>query len=55
MASAGAVARVIATAMTARAPRPRYLVGPDAQIAAVLDRVAPTWLSDRVKRLPLGL
>ena len=54
-ASAQQVARVVGTAMTARAPRPRYLVGWDAQWAAALDRLAPTWVSDRVKRLPLGL
>jgi NAD(P)-dependent dehydrogenase (short-subunit alcohol dehydrogenase family) len=54
-ASADQVARVIATAISARNPRPRYLVGVDAQWAAFLDRLAPTWISDRVKRLPLGL
>src|SRR5919197_1865722 len=54
-ASADQVAKAVAAAMTARSPRPRYLVGLDAQWAALLDRVAPTWISDRVKRLPLGL
>jgi len=54
-ASAGQVAKTVAMAMAARNPRPRYLVGLDAQVAAVLDRLAPTWISDRVKRLPLGL
>ena len=54
-ASADQVARTVATAMTARNPRPRYLVGLDAQWAAFLDRLAPTWIADRVKRLPLGL
>jgi NAD(P)-dependent dehydrogenase (short-subunit alcohol dehydrogenase family) len=54
-ASADQVARAVADAMRARNPRPRYLVGLDAQWAALLDRVAPTWISDRVKRLPLGL
>jgi NAD(P)-dependent dehydrogenase (short-subunit alcohol dehydrogenase family) len=54
-ASADQVARAVADAMRTRSPRPRYLVGLDAQWAALLDRVAPTWISDRVKRLPLGL
>ena len=54
-ASAEQVAGVVAAAMTARNPRRRYLVGWDAQWAATLDRLAPTWISDRVKRLPLGL
>jgi NAD(P)-dependent dehydrogenase (short-subunit alcohol dehydrogenase family) len=54
-ASADQVAKAVAAAMTTRSPRPRYLVGLDAQWAAMLDRVAPTWISDRVKRLPLGL
>ena len=55
MASPSSVARAIGTAMTARFPRARYLVGVDAQVAAALDRLAPTRLSDRVKRLALGL
>jgi hypothetical protein len=54
-ASAEQVAKVVLAALTARSPRPRYLVGWDAQWAAALDRMAPTWISDRVKRLPLGL
>ena len=53
--SAEQIARTVATAMTVRSPRPRCLVGLDAQWAATLDRLAPTWISDRVKRLPLGL
>ena len=54
-ASAEQVAKTVVTALTAKSPRPRYLVGLDAQWAAFLDRLAPTWISDRVKRLPLGL
>jgi NAD(P)-dependent dehydrogenase (short-subunit alcohol dehydrogenase family) len=54
-ASADQVAKTVATALTTRSPRPRYLVGLDAQWAAFLDRLSPTWVSDRVKRLPLGL
>ncbi len=49
------VARVIATALTARAPRARYLVGLDARLFALAERVAPTVVSHRVKRLVLGL
>ena len=54
-ASAEQVAKTVAVAMSAKSPRPRYLVGLDAQWAAFLDRLAPTWISDRVKRFPLGL
>jgi len=49
------VARVIATALTSRSPRARYLVGADARLFALAERVAPTMVSDRVKRLVLGL
>ncbi len=49
------VAKVIAGALSARAPRARYLVGYDAQALAVVDRVTPTMLKDRVIRLALGL
>ncbi|HET9732610.1 MAG TPA: SDR family NAD(P)-dependent oxidoreductase [Acidimicrobiales bacterium] len=49
------VARVIARAVTSRAPRARYLVGYDAQAAAVATRVTPTVIKDRVSRLILGL
>jgi NAD(P)-dependent dehydrogenase (short-subunit alcohol dehydrogenase family) len=54
-ASAEQVARTVATALASRNPRSRYLVGLDARWAAFLDRLAPTWVSDRVKRLPFGL
>ncbi|HLN06586.1 MAG TPA: SDR family NAD(P)-dependent oxidoreductase [Acidimicrobiales bacterium] len=49
------VARVIRRAVRARSPRPRYLVGYDAQAAAVLERVTPTAVRDRVTRTVLGL
>lgn len=49
------VARVIATAMTARHPRSRYLVGIDARTAALADRLLPTAVKDRIARLTLGL
>lgn len=49
------VARVIARAVTARAPRARYLVGCDAQAGAMLERITPTVMRDRVTRAFLGL
>jgi NAD(P)-dependent dehydrogenase (short-subunit alcohol dehydrogenase family) len=49
------VARVIARALTTRSPRARYLVGPDAQALAWVERLAPTALKDRISRLVLGL
>jgi NAD(P)-dependent dehydrogenase (short-subunit alcohol dehydrogenase family) len=49
------VAGVIARAMTAWFPRARYLVGADAQLIALADRVVPTAVWDRVSRLLLGL
>ena len=48
-------AEVITGALAARRPRARYLVGYDAQLLAVVDRVTPTALKDRVTRLLLGL
>jgi NAD(P)-dependent dehydrogenase (short-subunit alcohol dehydrogenase family) len=48
-------AKVIADALTARAPRPRYLVGYDAQALALVDRLTPTRVKDRVVRTFLGL
>ncbi|HXH07354.1 MAG TPA: SDR family oxidoreductase [Vicinamibacterales bacterium] len=39
------VARVVLRALTARRPRPRYLVGRDAQVRAILAR----WLPDRAR------
>jgi len=49
------VAKVIATAMTTRMPRTRYLVGPDAQAAALAARFIPTSVKDLAARLTLGL
>jgi NAD(P)-dependent dehydrogenase (short-subunit alcohol dehydrogenase family) len=49
------VARVIAGALSSRAPRARYLVGYDAQALAVMDSLTPTTIKDRVIRLALGL
>jgi NAD(P)-dependent dehydrogenase (short-subunit alcohol dehydrogenase family) len=49
------VANVIAGALSARAPRARYLVGYDAQALAVMDSFTPTTVKDRVIRFALGL
>jgi NAD(P)-dependent dehydrogenase (short-subunit alcohol dehydrogenase family) len=55
MGSPASVARVIARAHESRSPRARYLVGPDAQALALVERLAPTALKDRISRLMLGL
>jgi NAD(P)-dependent dehydrogenase (short-subunit alcohol dehydrogenase family) len=49
------VARVIAGAVAGRWPRPRYLVGVDAQAITLWDRLTPTEVKDIVTRLALGL
>ncbi|MEN8159050.1 MAG: SDR family oxidoreductase [Myxococcota bacterium] len=49
------VARVIAQALRSRSPSARYLVGQDAQALALVERLAPTALKDRISRLILGL
>jgi NAD(P)-dependent dehydrogenase (short-subunit alcohol dehydrogenase family) len=49
------VALAVRRALTARRPLPRYLVGGGARSTAVLDAVAPTAASDRVKQLATGL
>ena len=48
-------AKVIANALSTRVPRARYLVGIDAQAAAMASRLAPTFVRDRVLRIALGL
>jgi hypothetical protein len=48
-------ARIIATAVSTRHPRPRYLVGMDARALVAMDRFTPTALKDRVTRIALGL
>jgi len=55
MGNPASVARVIARALDARFPRARYLVGPDAQALALVERLTPTALKDRLSRLVLGL
>jgi NAD(P)-dependent dehydrogenase (short-subunit alcohol dehydrogenase family) len=49
------VARVVVKALRSHNPRARYLVGYDAQLLALFDRVTPTGVKDRVSRLTLGL
>jgi NAD(P)-dependent dehydrogenase (short-subunit alcohol dehydrogenase family) len=50
-----ACAKVIATALTTRLPRSRYLVGLDAQAMSLADTFTPTFLKDRFIRLGLGI
>jgi NAD(P)-dependent dehydrogenase (short-subunit alcohol dehydrogenase family) len=49
------VAKVVATVLSSRSPRARYLVGIDANLIAFGDRFTPTALKDRATRLGLGL
>lgn len=55
MGDPGRVATVIARALSARAPRARYLVGADAQLLALGNRLTPTPVKDALSRLTLGL
>jgi NAD(P)-dependent dehydrogenase (short-subunit alcohol dehydrogenase family) len=48
-------ARAIATALTTRVPRARYLVGLDAQAANLAYRLTPTMIRDRAYRFTLGI
>jgi NAD(P)-dependent dehydrogenase (short-subunit alcohol dehydrogenase family) len=48
-------AKVIVRALTGRYPRARYLVGYDAQTAAMLMPLTPTAVKDRIARLTMGL
>jgi NAD(P)-dependent dehydrogenase (short-subunit alcohol dehydrogenase family) len=49
------VARVIGQVMTAKSPKPRYLVGYDARAIDIYSKVLPTEVRDRLARLTLGL
>ena len=55
MGDPGGCARVIAGALQSRNPRARYLVGYDAPMIALWDRVTPTMVKDRLTRIVLGL
>jgi len=48
-------AKVIAKALTVKAPHARYLVGRDAQVIAAAQPFLPSMLRDRVTRLLVGL
>jgi NAD(P)-dependent dehydrogenase (short-subunit alcohol dehydrogenase family) len=49
------VARVIASVMTAKSPKSRYLVGYDARAIDIYSKLLPTEVRDRLARLTLGL
>jgi NAD(P)-dependent dehydrogenase (short-subunit alcohol dehydrogenase family) len=49
------VAKAVVKALTSQNPKARYLVGYDAQLLALMERVTPTGVKDRVSRLTLGL
>ncbi|HUY23377.1 MAG TPA: SDR family NAD(P)-dependent oxidoreductase [Acidimicrobiales bacterium] len=49
------VARTIGKALTARSPRARYLVGPDARAIALAQPLIPTGIRDRITRMVVGL
>jgi NAD(P)-dependent dehydrogenase (short-subunit alcohol dehydrogenase family) len=55
MGEPAAVAKVIGSALTAGAPRARYVVGLDAQAIVLGQPWVPTSIRDRVTRLVLGL
>lgn len=55
MGDPAACAKTIATALTTRLPRARYLVGIDAQALNLVQQLAPTVVKDRVTRAMLGL
>ncbi len=48
-------AKVIGSAVTAKWPRPRYLVGYDAQALTLWNSLTPTQVKDRIVRLVTGL
>jgi NAD(P)-dependent dehydrogenase (short-subunit alcohol dehydrogenase family) len=49
------VARLIASIMTAKKPKTRYLVGYDARAIDIYSKLLPTEVRDRLARLTLGL
>jgi NAD(P)-dependent dehydrogenase (short-subunit alcohol dehydrogenase family) len=51
----GAVARLVGSIMGNRFPRARYLVGNDAQAAALAERFTPTFVKDLLTRQVMGL
>lgn len=55
MGNPSTVAKVIASAIEARSPKARYLVGIDAQVLNLVDTVTPTTIKDRVTRVIMGI
>jgi NAD(P)-dependent dehydrogenase (short-subunit alcohol dehydrogenase family) len=49
------VARLIASVMTAKSPKARYLVGYDARAIDIYSKLLPTEVRDRLARITLGL
>jgi NAD(P)-dependent dehydrogenase (short-subunit alcohol dehydrogenase family) len=49
------VARVIASVMASKSPKPRYLVGYDARAIDIYSKLLPTEVRDRLARMTLGL
>lgn len=49
------VAKVIASAIGAKRPKARHLVGYDAQAVVMYDRIVPTGVRDKLTRIALGL
>ncbi len=52
---AGAVGKVIAGALSAQRPRPRYMIGADTRLGVVGGALVPTWAKDLAVRRALGL
>jgi NAD(P)-dependent dehydrogenase (short-subunit alcohol dehydrogenase family) len=50
-----AVARAILGALTSRRPKPYYRVGVDGRMLALLARITPAWMRDRMLGFQLGL
>jgi NAD(P)-dependent dehydrogenase (short-subunit alcohol dehydrogenase family) len=49
------VARLVASVMSAKKPKPRYLIGYDARAIDIYSKLLPTEVRDRLARLTLGL
>jgi NAD(P)-dependent dehydrogenase (short-subunit alcohol dehydrogenase family) len=49
------VARLIASVMTAKSPKARYLIGYDARAIDIYSKLLPTEVRDRLARITLGL
>jgi len=49
------VAKTLLKAITAKKPKPRYTVGPDATALAIISRLLPDWMIDKLILRQLGL